>query len=112
MQNLIQTILQIQQLSSAQLAFLFPYTFAVVLQVFAPNYLGTNVVENCKLLSENAFSSNWFELKLVEKRNFLIIITRLLHSLVIRAGRFFEINITTFLKVSRNNLYIKQSIHF
>lgn len=102
----LKTFLQIQQLSSTQLAFLFPYAFAMVLQVFAPNYLGTTVVENCKLLSENAFSSDWFELKLVEKRNFLIFITRLLHPLVVRGGRFFEINITTFLKVFKNNLFV------
>lgn len=89
-------------MNSAQLSFLLMYSLATVMQVFNPNYAGTNVAENCSSLSIGAYSSDWFEFELIEKRSFLILITRFMRPLAIRAGIFFQINAATFIKVLFN----------
>lgn len=79
--------------------FLLPYTIAVIMQIFTPNYFATDVVEKCHLLPERAFVSNWFELDEIEKKAMLLFITRSLHPLTVNAGIFFQMNLDTFLKV-------------
>lgn len=75
------------------------YTGAVIILIFTPNYVGTNVVEMCGLLPVAAFSSQWYELGQNEKKSLLIFITRLSRSFFVSAGKFFQMNTNTFIKV-------------
>lgn len=71
----------------------------IILQTFTPNYFATCAAENCELLLDQLFASKWFELENSEQKGALLFMTRITRPLVIRAGRFFQMNINTFLKV-------------
>lgn len=79
--------------------FLTVHSMALVMQIFTPNYFATTVIDNCGLLPERAFSSNWIELEFVEKKGMLLFMTRTVRPLVICAGSLFQMNTNTFLKV-------------
>lgn len=91
--------LQADTLTGTQIMFLVPYSIAMVMQTFTPNYFASNVIESCKLLPERAFSSNWFNLESVEKKGLLLFITRTVRPLVVHAGSMFQMNLNTFIKV-------------
>lgn len=97
-------------MNDAQLGFLVVYSLGMVLQILLPNYAGTNVVEHCERLANNAWSSDWFELEPVVKKSFSIVYARLQRSLFLRAGMFFQLNTETFIKVIKPNNYISHQI--
>lgn len=72
----------------------------MIMQIFTPNYFATNVIENCGLLHESVFSSNWYELETIEKKAALLFMTRTIRPFTIWAGNFSKMNINAFLKVS------------
>ncbi|XP_055307203.1 putative odorant receptor 92a [Sitodiplosis mosellana] len=75
------------------------YTGGVLLQIFTPSYASTNVLDKSDLLPVVAFSSEWYELGNSEKKSLLMFITRSLRPFAIRAGKFYQMNITTFIKI-------------
>lgn len=90
---------QAQTLTSTQLMFLVPYSIAIIMQTFTPNYFATHVIENSERLPEQAFSSNWFQLEYNERRAILLFMTRTMRPLVVCAGKLYQMNVSTFLKV-------------
>lgn len=71
----------------------------MLLQIFSPSFAGTNVVEKCHLLPVAAFSSEWYKLDEIEKKSLLIFITRSFRPFVMSAGKLFQMNTNTFIKV-------------
>lgn len=71
----------------------------MLMQIFTPNYFATNVIENCALLPQRAFQSNWLEVDSIEQKGLLLFITRSIRPLVVQAGTMFQMNIYTFLRV-------------
>ncbi|XP_018343952.1 PREDICTED: odorant receptor 82a-like [Trachymyrmex septentrionalis] len=76
-------------------SYLFPY-LSTSFNIFIFCYIGGIVTEQCKLVGEMAYMTNWYNLHHTTARGLILIIARSNNVVKITAGKLFHLSIATF----------------
>ncbi|KYM90429.1 hypothetical protein ALC53_01861, partial [Atta colombica] len=77
------------------ISYLFPYV-SVGFNIFIFCYIGEIVTEQCKLVGEMAYMTDWYYLHHTIARDLILIIVRSNNVVKITAGKLFHLSIATF----------------
>ncbi|XP_018311170.1 odorant receptor 22c-like [Mycetomoellerius zeteki] len=85
------------------ISYLFPY-LSMSFNIFIFCYIGGIVTEQCKLVGEMAYMTDWYNLHHTTARGLILIIARSNNVVKITAGKLFHLSIATFGDVIRTSV--------